>query len=148
MLLKVGHSVCVAGLVRIYYLVIFTGSRDYTWTLAPACIWLAVEPAIAIVTACIPNLLPLYHWCCEHIGQIRDGGENKNHVSSVSRSKVFDGHRLPTYDRESNLVLRPKDDDEICLTTMATAARNVSDESIMRYGIVVRSEVTQTIERN
>lgn len=158
-------SVCVAGLMRIYYLILFNDSNDYSWTLAPVCMWLAMEPAIGVVTACLPNILPLYYWCCERAGFPRGGGgggggEHTRHGgphhnitsrSGVHRSKVYHGgdvgQRLPTY-IENNMMLRPKEDDEICLTTMATAARNVSSESVevLGHGILVRSEVTQTIE--
>lgn len=134
--------------MRIYYLVLLKESRDYSFRLAPVCMWLAMEPAIGIVTTCLPNMLPLYYWCCERVGIIREGNETRHHISSGNRSKIYgDGQRLPTY-IENNMVLRPKEDDEICLTTMATAARNVSNESVevLGNGIMVRSEVTQTIE--
>lgn len=134
--------------MRIYYLIVFQRSNDYSWTLAPVCMWLAMEPAIGIVTTCLPNMLPLYYWCCERVGFMREAGETRHHISSGNRSKVFhDGQRLPTY-IENNMVLRPKEDDEICLTTMATAARHVSNESVevLGHGILVRSEVTQTVE--
>lgn len=162
-------SVCVAGLMRIYYIVLFNNSTDYSYRLAPVCLWLSMEPAIGIVTTCLPNMLPLYYWCCERVGVLREGHETRHHISSSAgggghhRSKIYgDGgggggphHRLPTYiDHKNNavpynnVVLRPKEDDEICLTTMATAARDASNESVevLGNGILVRSEVTQTVE--
>lgn len=173
------YSVCVAGLMRIYYIVLFNHALDYSFRLAPVCMWLSLEPAIGIVTSCLPNMLPLYYWCCERVGVLREGGngdfsltQRTHHhhhthtqISSTgtrSKSHMYYGDggdlaapRVPNsqyahhmHDKNHNVMLRPKEDDEICLTTMATAARNMSDESVevLGNGIMVRSEVTQTVE--
>lgn len=140
----------MAGLTRIYYLVKFNATDDFTAALAPVCIWLAMEPAIGIVTTCLPNMLPLYHWACEKMGLRSSASSTRHHISTGKRAGIGgyrNSQRLPTY-IENNMVLRPKEDDEICLTTLATAARNVSNESVEvnGHGILVRSEVTQVIE--
>lgn len=95
-----------------------------------------------MVTACVPNLLPLCYWIQDRIVRFRHG-ENRN-TAGTKRSTAFNGNRLPTC-FENNLTLRPKEDDEIRLTTMATAARRSSEHEFCGTGIVVRSEVTQTV---
>lgn len=126
-----------------YFLVIFEDGLDYTWNMGPVILWSAIEPTIGVVTACMTNMLPLYYWAYEHIRSLcrREGRTRTGPKPTTS----FHHSRLPTY-IENNLVLRPKEDDEIRLTTMATAARQVSEESFAGNGIVVRSEVTQTVE--
>lgn len=100
---------------------------------------------MGVVTACMPNLLPLYYWASDRIKLLRYGDDRTGDAAS-RRTAGFDANRLPTY-VENNLVLRPKEDDEIRLTTLATAARGDSTDSLhYGAGIVVRSEVTQTVE--
>lgn len=146
-------SICAAGTLRTYYLFSFVSTDDPTWSLGPLSLWSSIEPAIGVVTACMPNLLPLYYWAGDRIRHLRYGEDrtsNNHSKRGAAGAAGHDGNRLPTY-VENNLVLRPKEDDEIRLTTLATAARGSSMESFHggQYygtGIVVRSEVTQTVE--
>lgn len=55
------NSVCVASIVRIYYLSAFSAAIDVTYLMGPVFIWSAIEPSIAIVSACLPHLAPLRH---------------------------------------------------------------------------------------
>lgn len=130
--------------MRIYYLFSYVSGHDPSWDLGPLSLWSSIEPAIGVVTACVPNMLPLYYWAGDRIRYLRYGEDRTSNASR--RGATHDPNRLPTY-VENNLVLRPKEEDEIHLTTMATAARGASLESFhYGNGIVVRSEVTQTIE--
>lgn len=125
-------------------MVVFVTGDDPSWNLGPLSLWSSIEPAIGVVTACVPNLLPLYYWASDRIRCLRYGEERTPDASR--RGAALDAKRLPTY-VENNLVLRPKEDDEICLTTLATAVRGASVDSFhYGNGIVVRSEVTQTVE--
>ncbi|KAF6826537.1 pth11-like integral membrane protein [Colletotrichum musicola] len=54
-----GSFVCVASILRIHHLHTFTQSPDLTRQMGPVFIWSAVEPAVAIVSACLPHLAPL-----------------------------------------------------------------------------------------
>lgn len=131
--------------MRIYYLISFVIGRDPSWRLGPLALWSSIEPAIGVVTACIPNLLPLYYWASQRIKSLRYGEDRTRDTSTNRRGAAHNANRLPSY-MENNLVLRPKEEDEIRLTTLATAVRHSSEEDFCGAGIVVRSEVTQTVE--
>lgn len=139
------RSICAAGIVRIYYLAILQHSVDLTWHMGAVTLWSSFEAMIGVFTACVPNLLPLYYWVCDHVVRPLRYGETQGARATAGRSMAFENSRSPSC-VDGDLTLRPKEDDEICLTSMATAKRHVSEESFSGPGIVVRSEVTQTIE--
>ena len=40
--------------------------QDITWNLVPAAIWTTIEPAVQIITACLPSLRVLYRKYIDH----------------------------------------------------------------------------------
>lgn len=52
-------SVCVASIVRIHYLSVFSSTLDITYVMGPVFIWSSVEPSVGIFSACLPTLPPL-----------------------------------------------------------------------------------------
>ncbi|GAD96242.1 hypothetical protein ANI_1_1100164 [Paecilomyces variotii No. 5] len=58
-IMLLGSFVCIASIVRIYYLSEFTKAIDVTWLMGPVFIWSTIEPCIGIVCACLPHLSPL-----------------------------------------------------------------------------------------
>lgn len=142
-LLLLGIFACAAGMIRIYYVVLFAFENDHTWAMGPVGLWLSVEPAIGVVTTCMANVMPLYYWLMEKANP-GDHGERTNRPRS-SDYRGFDRTRLQTV-IEGKLVLRPREDDEIRLTTLATAGRPESEEEgYHERGIVVTSDVTVTV---
>lgn len=137
------HSACAAGMIRIYYMLLFAFAHDHTWAMGPVGLWVSVEPAIGVVTTCLANVMPLYYWLMEKANP----GENSERTNRPRSSdyRGLDRTRLQTV-IEGKLVLRPREDDEIRLTTLATAGRQESDEdSHHERGIVVTSDVTVTV---
>ncbi|KAI9839987.1 MAG: hypothetical protein M1819_000179 [Sarea resinae] len=57
-----GSFVCIASILRIYFLTFLTRSEDLTWNLGQSIIWSCVEPCIGIVSACLPTLRPLLRY--------------------------------------------------------------------------------------
>ncbi|KAI4277218.1 MAG: hypothetical protein LQ337_001932 [Flavoplaca oasis] len=55
----VGLIVCVVSIVRLVILANVDQS-DITWNYVPAAIWSAAEPSVAVVSACLPSLRPLF----------------------------------------------------------------------------------------
>ena len=53
------HRVCAVSVVR---LIVLAGAdeSDITWNYVPTAIWSAAEPSIAVVSACLPSLRPLF----------------------------------------------------------------------------------------
>ncbi|KAJ5374129.1 hypothetical protein N7517_006135 [Penicillium concentricum] len=54
-----GGFVCIASIIRIYYMTFLKTSPDVTWIMGDVFIWSSVEPSIGIVCACLPTLHPL-----------------------------------------------------------------------------------------
>ncbi|KAI0162678.1 hypothetical protein BJ166DRAFT_274384 [Pestalotiopsis sp. NC0098] len=59
-LMLLGSFVCCASCVRIYYLHEFATATDLTALMGPVSVWSAIEPSIGILSACLPNMRPLY----------------------------------------------------------------------------------------
>ncbi|KAL8948387.1 MAG: hypothetical protein Q9222_005428 [Ikaeria aurantiellina] len=55
----VGLTVCAVSIVRLVVLANVDQS-DITWNYVPAATWSAAEPSIAVVSACLPSLRPLF----------------------------------------------------------------------------------------
>ncbi|KAI4183026.1 MAG: hypothetical protein L6R41_005636 [Letrouitia leprolyta] len=55
----VGLTVCVVSIIRLVVLSEVDKS-DITWNYVPAACWTAAEPSIAVVSACLPSLRPLF----------------------------------------------------------------------------------------
>ncbi|KAL4936957.1 hypothetical protein BDV06DRAFT_227404 [Aspergillus oleicola] len=138
-IMAVGVFVCVASIVRIYYLSVFMGTTDITWLMGPVFIWSTIEPSVAIVTACMPHLAPLariaHRSISESLGSKRDTsaggtGGNETGTGGSSRPKKFRnsgrgrghtglstlGSKVPTFRPDKSA-----DDDEIGLTNYVTA---------------------------
>jgi hypothetical protein len=131
--------------VRVYYVIVFAFAHDHTWAMGPVGLWLSVEPAIAVVSTCMANVMPLYYWLMEKANP-GDHAERTNRPRS-SDYRGLDRTRLQTA-IEGKLVLRPREDDEIRLTTLATAGRQhdeSEEEGYHERGIVVTSDVTVTV---
>lgn len=132
-------------MIRIYYMMLFAFAHDHTWAMGPVGLWVSVEPAIGVLTTCMANVLPLYYWLLEkaHPG----GNAERTNRPRSSDYRGLERSRLHTV-IEGKLVLRPREDDEIRLTTLATAGRPESDQDEQSHherGIVVRSDVTVTV---
>ncbi len=76
-IMLLGSFVCIASIVRIYYLFNLTKEVDVSWILGPAFAWSSLEPSIAIISACLPTYAPLFRFL-----------KNKG---SASRSKDYIG---------------------------------------------------------
>lgn len=53
-------SVCVASIVRIYYLLGLFQNVDVTWWMGPSFAWSSLEPSVAVISACLPTFAPLF----------------------------------------------------------------------------------------
>ncbi|KXH66347.1 hypothetical protein CSAL01_03941 [Colletotrichum salicis] len=85
-IMLLGSFVCVASIVRITYLSTFSHALDITWQMGPVFIWSAIEPSIAIVSACLPHLAPLRrlvrHKISSSLGRFSSGGGGAGGVLS------------------------------------------------------------------
>lgn len=76
-------SVCVASIVRIYYMTFLANSVDITWIMGDVFIWSSVEPCIGILCACLPTLKPLLRYAMNHISS-SNGSKNTDSSNTVS----------------------------------------------------------------
>lgn len=132
-------SVCVASIVRIYFMTFLSRSLDITWIMGDVFIWSSVEPCIGIVCACLPTLQPLLKSALKHIlGSSLVAGkfgassshevelQRKARIQRVSSSR--DKHRLlrslddsQHRNNDERLILRPKEDKAILTTNSEPA---------------------------
>ncbi|RHZ57293.1 putative integral membrane protein Pth11-like [Aspergillus thermomutatus] len=133
-----GGFVCVASIVRIYFMTFLSRSLDITWIMGDVFIWSSVEPCIGIVCACLPTLQPLLRSTLKSIfGSSRIAGKfgaSSSQEVELDRKRrnqrISGGHRkhrlfrsLDDSQRKSNdqrLILRPEEDEAI-LTTNSEA---------------------------
>ncbi|PYH91740.1 hypothetical protein BO71DRAFT_39817 [Aspergillus ellipticus CBS 707.79] len=103
-----GGFVCVASLIRIYYMTFLSKSVDITWIMGDVFIWSSVGPCVGIVCACLPTLQPLLRHILQHLFGSRIGrylGTSSNKQSSRSRNR--------------SISRKPKDWDETLLATQS-----------------------------
>ncbi|KAL8801103.1 MAG: hypothetical protein Q9182_004696 [Xanthomendoza sp. 2 TL-2023] len=85
----VGLIVCIVSVVR---LVVLAGvdESDITWSYVPAATWSAAEPSIAVVSACLPSLRPLFVrliWGGTHAPKSKPLSPHTRSLPSWSRNK-------------------------------------------------------------
>ncbi|KAL8824702.1 MAG: hypothetical protein Q9170_008072 [Blastenia crenularia] len=59
LIFTVGLTVCIVSVIRLVVLS-QVNTSDITWNYVPAACWSAAEPSIAVVSACLPSLRPLF----------------------------------------------------------------------------------------
>ncbi|KAJ5315592.1 hypothetical protein N7476_005899 [Penicillium atrosanguineum] len=164
-ILAVGIFVCVASIVRIYYLSVFMSSVDLTWLMGPVFIWSTIEPCVAVVCACLPHLAPLARLAHRAILSSYQS-QNSTHKSEERLRRLPSGSGQskqrnkfrkdgPTFDFGLDQMKRSANDDEIGLTNYVSAAPNEGkyphpfvesvDEDLGRDGsIAVQSSFMQS----
>ncbi|KAK2017652.1 hypothetical protein LZ32DRAFT_635239 [Colletotrichum eremochloae] len=136
-IMLLGSFVCIASIVRIWYLDQFSKSQDLTWMMGPVFIWSAIEPSVAIVSACLPHLAPLRHFVRNSISSTQrsaQSGPSGNNTPwrsdklSSSSSKqgqgalfTYGGSRFD-FGSGKRMVKLQESDDEVGLTTRVTGA--------------------------
>ncbi|CAL5867485.1 uncharacterized protein PFLUO_LOCUS1704 [Penicillium psychrofluorescens] len=106
-----GGFVCVASLIRIYFMTFLESSLDVTWTMGNVFIWSSVEPCIGIVCACLPTLQPLLRYTIARVfGTSRERYMNNSEPVAPALVNRKSMRRKPN---------KPLDWDEALLTTSA-----------------------------
>ncbi|KAH0426536.1 integral membrane protein pth11-like protein [Colletotrichum camelliae] len=159
-IMLLGGFVCVASVVRIYYLNGLFQNIDVTWWMGPSFAWSSLEPSVAIISACLPTFAPLfrmgrnksskspsYPYAGERSGGVSGSGGQRSrnaHGSQLARASVggFGLSRSPA--GHTRL-----EDDEVELTCKVTSGDTISSHgeeskgsSDYERGIVVRTQVS------
>lgn len=135
---------CVASIARIYYLWGFFQNVDATWWMGPSFAWSSLEPSVAVISACLPTLAPLFR--INRIGSTSRGTPSGGNELSKSGSKHF---QLFSVNRAKGTGFQ-SDDDEVELTydvgrggtsePSAWGGKSANAEQ----GIVVQTQVSVT----
>ncbi|KAI1773262.1 hypothetical protein F4818DRAFT_122196 [Hypoxylon cercidicola] len=138
-----GGFVCVASIVRIWAFAEFIKAVDLTWSLAHVFLWSSIEPAVGIVSACLPSLRPLYR---RAKGKLPSSGNTGNAGSNTTWANAKGSRGPNSYvrfggDNES----RAAADDEVALTSI-TRGPTGSDETIPKNSIMVRSDIVHQFD--
>ncbi|KAM3069088.1 hypothetical protein ACMFMF_009053 [Clarireedia jacksonii] len=145
-IMLLGSFVCVASIVRIYYLTRLTTGIDITYILGPAFAWSSLEPSVAIIGACLPTFAPLFR-----------GIRNKSSNSSGKGSHLVNLSQTPNFLKQQS-HFRIEDSDEVELTNKSyfqsvgesrDGERSVGSQDMEREkrGIIVTSQVQVTSNR-
>lgn len=125
---------------------VFSSAVDVTWYMGPVCVWSAVEPSIGILSACLPNMRPLFTFVRTKVSSsARSAGQSR--TTSTPGLVTWGGSGGPG-SKGAKGIQRLEDEDELRLTKnnysmtniVTTAARSESETS-QSEGIFVRSEV-------
>ncbi|ESZ96339.1 hypothetical protein SBOR_3271 [Sclerotinia borealis F-4128] len=130
-IMLLGSFVCVASIVRIYYLKHLTTAIDLTYILGPAFGWSSLEPSVAIIGACLPTFAPLFRGIRNKGSST--GGQGSYHVN-LSQTPHF-------FKQQSNFG--NEDSDEVELTNKKSYFQSVGDS---RYG--KRRVESEDVERD
>ena len=88
-LLEFLFSACAAGLVRcILVSQLLSGSADISYDFVNTAIWSSVEPSVAIITACLPILRPVFRYLMPEAlmwSSARDGHYGNSSSGYLSR---------------------------------------------------------------
>lgn len=157
------QSACVASIVRIYYLHVFSNSIDVTWLMGPVFIWSTIEPSVAMVCACLPHLAPLARLARQtiftslhsHKSKTGDSGRPPHSLARSGQEpqrKIIFGSSGVKFDYGLAQMKRDANDDEIGLTNYVTSnpnhTKNSSVESVSEdyhrdHTITVQSSFAQ-----
>ncbi|CCT75883.1 related to integral membrane protein [Fusarium fujikuroi] len=144
-IMLLGSFVCVASIARIYYLWGFFQNLDATWWMGPSFAWSSLEPSVAVISACLPTLAPLFR--IKRINSTSRGTPSGPTDLSKSGSKHF---QLFSVNRTKGGAFG-SDDDEVELT-YDVGRGGTGDGSIWKnqggsaaeQGIVVQTQVSVT----
>ena len=95
-------SVCIASVMRIYYLQVLRTSTDITHSMGSVFIWSSVEPAIGIVSSCLICARPVVRKMLSKMYGLTSQRQSGITSSRRQRSRISDGHPL---DDEIRLVV-------------------------------------------
>ncbi|KAM0201597.1 hypothetical protein ACHAPI_001642 [Fusarium lateritium] len=109
-IMLLGSFVCVASIARIFYLWGFFQNLDATWWMGPSFAWSSLEPSVAVISACLPTLAPLFR--INRIGSTSRGTPSGGNELSKSGSKHF---QLFSVNRTKGTGFQ-SEDDEVELT--------------------------------
>ncbi|KAF2799182.1 hypothetical protein K505DRAFT_295128 [Melanomma pulvis-pyrius CBS 109.77] len=124
-----GIFVCVASIVVLVYSFFYdTSSLEMPWNITPIIIWATVEVNLAIVSACLPTLRPIFLII---IGQSLPKSPSVNtYNASRSHKKSFSGHRLATLTTHKDL---DRSDTDSMHQLAKVPTRNESISSLSDY---------------
>ena len=137
----------------------YTVAADVTWAMGPLFIWSTIEPAVAVVTACLPHLAPLFKLATKKIKSYgtehsATGGSSKpQRLGSGSGGKKKRFGPRQNFDFGMSTLGTQAQDDEIGLTNYVGApshgGKNPSiasdlDDYTRNQGISVKSTFVQT----
>lgn len=125
---------------------VFSSAIDVTWYMGPVCVWSAVEPSIGILSACLPNMRPLFTFVRTKVSSsARSAGQSR--TTSTPGLVTWGGSGGPSSKGAKGLQ-RLEDEDELRLTknnysmtNIVTTAERSESETSQGEGIYVRSEV-------
>ncbi|KAJ5263387.1 hypothetical protein N7478_010992 [Penicillium angulare] len=126
-----GGFVCVASIMRIYYMSFLNSDVDVNWIMSDVYVWSTVEPSIGIICACLPTFKPLLRWTFKALrlsllSSSSKSGYTLNRLSRPDEGPIndFSSHRWTT----DGYGAHRSDDDETGPIITANAQPHYSSE--------------------
>ncbi|KAI1080804.1 hypothetical protein F5B20DRAFT_95011 [Whalleya microplaca] len=136
-IMLLGSFVCVVSCVRIWAFVKFIHTTDLTWATSSVFLWSSIEPAAGILSACLPNMRPLFRRAKDKITSASKSHGDTSNSGNWARSKNDVRSYVRFGDDQSS-----SHEDEVALTKISKGqgSLHTTPENV----IVVRSEIKQT----
>lgn len=120
------YSATVASIVRIYYVTFLNTDPDVTWIMGHVFVWSTIEPAMAILCACLPTLNPIlqliaktmFGTAAARIFGSSYRASSKGHQLSGMQSKRHSFQQLRDGNENMTTNIKGHSDDEVALTSM------------------------------
>ncbi|EFX02932.1 pth11-like integral membrane protein [Grosmannia clavigera kw1407] len=147
-IMMLGSLVCLASIFRIYYLNGLAHHIDATWWMGPGMAWSCIEPLVAIISACLPTLAPLFRLGRNKDSSGKNSGSEGNDQSNPVNSQS--GRYVLSSTIRANGGRTRLNDDEVELTCTAgrgdhatrLGSTGSSDEEVEDGGITVQTQVS------
>ncbi|KAI0469814.1 hypothetical protein GGR56DRAFT_661712 [Xylariaceae sp. FL0804] len=124
-IMLLGSFVCITSVVRDVYMYRFAHSTDITWLMGEICVWSSIEPSVGIISACLPNLRPLFG---KLLDKATSGPRSNAYVVTDSQGASGKWGRIQSPSASSGpkggMISKSMEDDEVQLYSLSTQSRN------------------------
>ncbi|ETS85356.1 hypothetical protein PFICI_03381 [Pestalotiopsis fici W106-1] len=130
-MMLLGSFVFIVSIIRAVKMYKFAHSIDMTWLMGEICVWSSIEPSVGIVSACLPNLRPIF-------GKLRGAVSSKSsrntYIANNSMGSRGNWSQKPGSTVAKNHGSVYKREDEVQLTNLADSSNeDVNQQSIREH---------------
>ncbi|KAK8108364.1 hypothetical protein PG984_014165 [Apiospora sp. TS-2023a] len=152
-IMLLGAFSCVSSMIRIYYLAKLAEAADVSWWFGPGMGWSCIEPSVAIVTACLPTLAPLFrktkpanassqYYAKNNASDPRSAATRATNISAAERGGQDQWTRMDDDDEDEIELTRNQGRGESRLSAYSTTGKLSDPDTPLHEGVItVETEV-------